>query len=86
MVIKNEHVLTFSTKLSNENLLVDDVKIFDNQASYDGAGIHIEDTFVSIKNILLLNNRADSRGGGLFVDKQGEMVAEHVTLMENYAE
>ena len=35
---------------------------------------------------MLLKNRADSRGGGLFVDKKGELIAKSTTMMENYAE
>jgi hypothetical protein len=68
------------------SLTLQDMLIMDNRANYDGAGVHVEDTYVEMNGVLILRNNADSRGGGVYVDKKGELIGRSVTLMENYAE
>ena len=47
---------------------------------------HCEDTYVNIDTIMLLNNNADSRGGGVFIDKRGVLEGYQIQLIENYAQ
>ena len=40
-------------------------------AYYDGGGLHLEDSEIKVAYVQIINNFAGSRGGGVFVEKNG---------------
>ena len=66
-------------------LTLEDVNISSNQTKF-GGGVYIANTLASMSDVIIINNHAESKGGGLWIGNESEILCSKTIFANNYSE
>lgn len=66
-------------------LMLENVNISNNQTKF-GGGMYIANSFASLLGVVLDNNSAESKGGGLWIGSESEVLCNKTIFSDNYSE